>query len=655
MSILLPQGYEIKWKPNRDPLQRAFADLLDWPVFTVWKLEVRNGTPAKVPCDHMGRHTSVTQPWLPFNEAWELYARGSYAGIGVKLGCTDGIDYLCGLDLDGKDVSREDFEEDLAYVRDALGFGKTYAEFSPSGRGVHVYFYAKLDEEYVNTKIKLPRGTRVEVYAYKSEKRFFTITGAKVEGFGRILVDCTEELNHLRGLYPREPPVIFESAEVLPAKKGRVELEDLPAHVRKVLTDLLRSDPKFRVLFMEGYPEKSFLGFPSQSEADFFVCRRLASALRAEGFAEETVLRDVDLAFRASALYRDKWDERRGPTTYGLMTVQKALAEERALEGFTARDLYLRGVPPMKWIIQGFLPEGIALFSGKPKTGKSFFALQLSTSIAANTRFLETFDPTPGRVLHLALEDGEERLYRRLQGLLGDQDWPENLEFRQYWPPLTKGGIEKFEEYLVQNPDTVAVVIDPLVCLREPRRGKEASLYDLEYHEIAPLQELAKRFHILILAVHHTRKTESEDIYDLPSGSTGLIARPDTLLILRRGPRAGEALLNMKGRDIPEQEYALSMSENRWVLLGDARLHKLDKMERRVFDALCARGTARVRDLAEDTGLAEGAVRVALTRLSENGLVRRLDKGLYKAERPRFNGGMILWDIQSNTGNTGIQ
>ncbi len=69
-------------------------------------------------------------------------------------------------------------------------------------------------------------------------------------------------------------------------------------------------------------------GYPSQSEADLALCSLLA-------FYTE-VKEQLDRLFRSSALYREKWDEKRGATTWGEQTVQKAI--ENRTERYESRD-----------------------------------------------------------------------------------------------------------------------------------------------------------------------------------------------------------------------------------------------------------------------------------------------------------------------------
>lgn len=65
------------------------------------------------------------------------------------------------------------------------------------------------------------------------------------------------------------------------------------------------------------------LGFSSQSEADLALCNRLA-------FFTNRDAEQMDRLFRQSGLMRDKWDRSQSGSTYGAMTLQRAIQDCRA-------------------------------------------------------------------------------------------------------------------------------------------------------------------------------------------------------------------------------------------------------------------------------------------------------------------------------------
>lgn len=91
-----------------------------------------------------------------------------------------------------------------------------------------------------------------------------------------------------------------------------------------VLLDMARNaanGDKFSRLF-----DGDFADYPSQSEADLAFCQLLAFWTRKDPLA-------MDRLFRASGLFRSKWDDRHGRDTYGEATIRKAI--ERTKEVFS--------------------------------------------------------------------------------------------------------------------------------------------------------------------------------------------------------------------------------------------------------------------------------------------------------------------------------
>lgn len=131
----------------------------------LWRFEQRDGKATKVPWQPCDRHASSTDSstWSTFEAASKALEGGGFDGLGFALG-----DGWAGVDLDGcRDSNGELTGEARALVN---RFG-SYAESSPSGRGVHIL-----------VRGVLPDGARrngVEVY---SSGRYFTVTGAQLEG-----------------------------------------------------------------------------------------------------------------------------------------------------------------------------------------------------------------------------------------------------------------------------------------------------------------------------------------------------------------------------------------------------------------------------------------------------------------------------------------
>ena len=83
---------------------------------------------------------------------------------------------------------------------------------------------------------------------------------------------------------------------------------------------------------------------------------------------------------------------------------------------------------PLKFVVPGFIAEGLTLFAGKPKIGKSWLLLHVAWAVAAGDYTLGGISCEEGDVLYASLEDNKRRLQNRLTKLFGvSSDWPTNL------------------------------------------------------------------------------------------------------------------------------------------------------------------------------------------------------------------------------------
>jgi hypothetical protein len=82
--------------------------------------------------------------------------------------------------------------------------------------------------------------------------------------------------------------------------------------------------------------------------------------------------------------------------------------------GFTATELISMEFPEKQWLIPGVLPKGLTVLGGKPRTGKSWLALNYALAIAAGGTALGEIATTKQQVAYLVLEDNSRRLKRRL-------------------------------------------------------------------------------------------------------------------------------------------------------------------------------------------------------------------------------------------------
>jgi predicted P-loop ATPase len=171
--------------PDLGAIRAVFAELADQPRWVCWRYEERKGKQTKIPVQPGGRNAAVDKP-----RTWATLARcAAYAEAtpGVGVGIVFNGDGLVGIDLDGcRDAATGELDgEARAIVADLA----SYAEVTPSGRGLHVLCRGGLPGGATGTR----RGN-VEVYAHG---RFFTVTGAHLPDTPDEIADADEALERL--------------------------------------------------------------------------------------------------------------------------------------------------------------------------------------------------------------------------------------------------------------------------------------------------------------------------------------------------------------------------------------------------------------------------------------------------------------------------
>jgi RecA-family ATPase len=230
-----------------------------------------------------------------------------------------------------------------------------------------------------------------------------------------------------------------------------------------------------------------------------------------------------------------------------------------------APELQTTTFPPVSWIVEGLLPEGITLFAGKPKLGKSWLALQIGYGIASGSEVLGR-PAQQGSVLYAALEDNNRRLKHRMCKIAPyTATWPERLHFATEWPRLDDGGLDAFRSWVDATPDARLLIVDTLATVR-PASGGRDSQYQSDYAAIRGLHALANECGIGIIVVHHVRKMDADDPFDTVSGSTGLTGAADTTLILTT-TNDGKVLYG-RGRDLAEIEIAMVFDVAQLLVVG---------------------------------------------------------------------------------------
>jgi hypothetical protein len=180
------------------------------------------------------------------------------------------------------------------------------------------------------------------------------------------------------------------------------------------------------------------------------------------------------------------------------------------------------------------------------------------------------------------------------------------------------------------HPEARLIVIDTLKRVR-PKSGKTKLLYDSDYEALAPLGDLARSYGVSIVVIHHTRKQESDDPFDLISGSNGLTGSADGALVLKRSRGQAQAELHVTGRDFDEQSLAISWDNkiHGWSLLGDASEFGISKERREVIEMLRLETTATPKQAAEILKKEHNAMKKLMAAMAKDGQLSNDGSGRY--------------------------
>jgi AAA domain-containing protein len=306
----------------------------------------------------------------------------------------------------------------------------------------------------------------------------------------------------------------------------------------------------------------------------------------------------------------------------------------------TAAELRDKIFAPVRWAVPGILPEGVTIFAGKAKMGKSWLALGLCIAVALGGYALGKKPVERGHSLYLALEDNERRMHNRLRTVLAGAKWPDGFHYSTSWPKIGDGGAEASDEWLCDHPGTRLVVIDTLKKIR-PKAFGNRNIYDVDYEAFEPLLPIAAKYNVAILVVHHTNKmADPSDPFDVISGSTGLTGGVDNVLILNRARGNADAFLYVDGRDIEEQgELPLKWDQTlaSWTLqAGETITYRMGEERQKIYDVLPDHGAEGIgpRAIAEATGMREDNVRYLLGQMVDSSPPQAIKSGYGKYTKP---------------------
>ncbi|HHC9191460.1 TPA: phage/plasmid primase, P4 family [Staphylococcus aureus] len=274
------------------------------PNWVLWRAEwnEKQQNYGKVPYSINGYRASTTneKTWCDFESVSIEYAVDEqYNGIGFVL--SDDNNFVC-LDIDNVIDEKGQINSELALKM--MQF--TYCEKSPSGTGLHCFFKGKLPD---NRKKKR---TDLDIELYDSA-RFMTVTGCAI-GQNNIC-DDQEILNNLVEDYFKENLSVNDVAR----EESNTNMQSSDEDIINVMMKSKQKD-KIKDLLQGTY--ESY--FESSSEA-------VQSLLHYLAFYTGKNKQQMERIFLNYNNLTDKWESKRGNTTWGQLELDKAIKNQKTV------------------------------------------------------------------------------------------------------------------------------------------------------------------------------------------------------------------------------------------------------------------------------------------------------------------------------------
>lgn len=249
-------------------------------------------------------------------------------------------------------------------------------------------------------------------------------------------------------------------------------------------------------------------------------------------------------------------------------------AEAPKLNVISAPDLQKANLPPVRYLVEGILPEGTSLLSAASKIGKSWMVLDLGLCLASGMPFLGHETNQCG-VLYLALEDSLSRLQKRMSKVFGMKEAPPQFYFTTESPKMDNGLLDSLDTHFFNHSDTGLVIVDTLQKIRGQALSRESG-YAQDYREMEGIKGYMDKRGVSVLFVHHNRKMrDDDDPFNMISGTTGIMGAADTIWTITKDKRTdGEATLHITGRDVEQSETIIRFNKElcRWEPVGAANV-----------------------------------------------------------------------------------
>lgn len=234
------------------------------------------------------------------------------------------------------------------------------------------------------------------------------------------------------------------------------------------------------------------------------------------------------------------------------------------MEYIYANDLQGMELPEPPSIIDGIVPEGYTVLSAPRKIGKSWLANQMCYAVATGGTVLGR-QAAKGTAIYVTLEETMQMTASRQRKTWGERPAPKNLIYIHKCRGIEDGFIEELDKFITeQNIEDIKLVVIDVLALIDGSIQKGEDAYHKDYRIGSTLKEWTKDKHVGLVAITHTSKKKSEDVYDDTMGTGGVTGSADAIITIRK--KSGKtATMSVIGRSLPETDIDMRLENCVWV------------------------------------------------------------------------------------------
>ena len=192
--------------------------------------------------------------------------------------------------------------------------------------------------------------------------------------------------------------------------------------------------------------------------------------------------------------------------------------------------------PEDRWLIRPLWTRAAAgVLAGHPKTGKTFFALDMAVSVASNTPCLDRFSVAdPGPALVYLAEDELALVRQRIEALCLHRELDiDGLDLHVIAEPVLRLDNAPDQTRLVEALERIRprlLLIDPLIRVHSKDENRSDEMSGL----LSFFRALQRRFDCAVILVHHSAKKERARPGQTLRGSSDIYAWIDSGAYLYR-------------------------------------------------------------------------------------------------------------------------